>query len=127
MTSEQSLLHNKSMLVLKRNIILFVLFCSSVSYGLNDAHLTNFLKACGYGTLIGAGAGAASLAFTDDPGSKMMNIAKGASIGLYVGIGIGIYINSQDGQRQDQDVTMIYPTSSAGKIDGASFAILRTF
>ncbi len=36
--------------------------------------------------------GVASLAFSDDPGSKMNNIARGASLGLYAGIGFGLYV-----------------------------------
>jgi hypothetical protein len=35
--------------------------------------------------------GAASLAFTDQPGENLKMVARGASIGLYIGIGLGVY------------------------------------
>jgi hypothetical protein len=53
--------------------------------------LREFLVSCAYGTVAGALVGVASLAFTDDPSSKMNNIARGASLGLYAGIGLGLY------------------------------------
>lgn len=54
-------------------------------------NLRVFLQACGYGLLGGAALGAASLAVVEDPNSKVSNIAKGASLGLYAGIGFGLY------------------------------------
>ena len=43
------------------------------------------------GIVAGALLGAASLALTESPGDNLRNIAMGASIGLYLGIGIGVY------------------------------------
>lgn len=50
--------------------------------------------ASAYGTAAGALIGVASLAFTEDPGSKLNNIARGASLGLYAGMGLGLYLGS---------------------------------
>ena len=47
--------------------------------------------ACTYGVLAGTLVGAATLAFTKRPGDHLGNIARGASIGLYTGIGLGLY------------------------------------
>lgn len=47
--------------------------------------------ACGYGTLAGALVGVGSVALSENPSEKSMNIARGASLGLYAGIGYGLY------------------------------------
>ncbi|RME15006.1 MAG: hypothetical protein D6797_07575 [Bdellovibrio sp.] len=51
-----------------------------------------FLMACTYGTLAGTLVGVASLAFTDKPGENLRNVARGASLGLYLGILLGLYV-----------------------------------
>lgn len=53
---------------------------------------------CSYGILTGTLIGAASLAFTDNPGDNLHRIARGASLGLYAGIALGYYVNSLDDQ-----------------------------
>lgn len=50
-----------------------------------------FVMSCTYGVLAGTLVGAASLAFTDNPGENLQRVARGASIGLYIGIGLGFY------------------------------------
>lgn len=47
---------------------------------------------CTYGVLAGTMIGAASLAFSNKPGDNLNNIARGASIGLYAGILLGLYV-----------------------------------
>lgn len=47
---------------------------------------------CTYGVLAGTLVGAAMLAFTDQPGENLNKVARGASIGLYSGILLGLYI-----------------------------------
>lgn len=54
--------------------------------------LKPFLRSCGYGTLIGAGIGLASLVFEKKPNESYSNIARGASLGLYAGIGVGLFM-----------------------------------
>lgn len=50
-----------------------------------------FIMSCTYGVLAGTLVGAASLAFVDKPGDNLQRVARGASIGLYAGIGLGYY------------------------------------
>lgn len=51
-----------------------------------------FITMATFGVLAGTIVGAASLAFTDKPGDNLNNIARGASIGLYAGILLGVYV-----------------------------------
>lgn len=50
-----------------------------------------FIMSCTYGVLAGTLVGAASLAFTSQPGQNLQNVARGASLGLYAGIALGFY------------------------------------
>lgn len=50
-----------------------------------------FIMSCTYGVLAGTLVGAASLAFADNPGDNLQRVARGASIGLYAGILLGVY------------------------------------
>ncbi|MBK9293384.1 MAG: hypothetical protein IPM57_02910 [Oligoflexia bacterium] len=52
-----------------------------------------FFMSVVYGTLAGTLVGAATLAFTTNPGDNLNNVARGASYGLYAGILLGLYIN----------------------------------
>jgi hypothetical protein len=61
-----------------------------------------------YGVIAGSIVGLATLAFVSSPGDHLRNIALGASIGLYAGIGLGIYIAyglPEDGQKKDEKET----------------------
>lgn len=69
-------------------VISFQLF-SSVA---KAAELRDFLMSCAYGTAAGALVGLATLAFSEDPSKNFSNVAKGASLGLYAGIGMGLYM-----------------------------------
>lgn len=51
-----------------------------------------FLLSCTYGVLAGALVGAASLAVEDNPSDKVHRVARGASLGLYSGILLGLYV-----------------------------------
>jgi hypothetical protein len=77
------------MKVLTRAVLISSLIISS------QAHATamrEFMLSCTYGTLAGTMVGAATLAFTNKPGENLNKVARGASIGLYVGIALGVYI-----------------------------------
>lgn len=54
--------------------------------------LRGFVMSCTYGVLAGTLVGAATLAFTENPGDHLRNVAKGASLGLYAGILLGAYV-----------------------------------
>lgn len=51
-----------------------------------------FIMSCTYGVLAGTLVGAATLAFTDQPGDNLNKVARGASLGLYAGIALGLYV-----------------------------------
>jgi len=51
-----------------------------------------FIMSCTYGVLAGTLVGAASLAFTDKPSDSVHRVARGASLGLYTGILLGLYV-----------------------------------
>lgn len=51
-----------------------------------------FVTSATYGVIAGTIVGAATLAFTQNPGDKLNRIARGASIGLYAGILLGFYV-----------------------------------
>ncbi len=57
-----------------------------------DNPTREFVMSCTYGVLAGTLVGAASLAFTSQPGKNMSRVARGASIGLYTGILLGLYV-----------------------------------
>jgi hypothetical protein len=76
-------------------ILIFVaLFRPTSAHG-SDGKL--FFTTVVYGTVAGTLVGIATLAFSSSPGDNVMNIARGASLGLYVGIALGAYLYYQDG------------------------------
>ncbi len=75
------------------NILLITLLVAATPYKKANAEAgREFLLSCTYGVLAGALVGAASLAVEDDPSSKVHRVARGASIGLYSGILLGLYV-----------------------------------
>lgn len=71
----------------------------------NAEELKNFLLSCAYGTAAGAAIGLSTVAFAEDPSSKTVNIAKGASLGLYAGMAIGWYMNYGPQKNYNSEVT----------------------
>jgi len=51
-----------------------------------------FIMSCTYGVMAGTLVGVASLAFTTQPSENLNRVARGASIGLYAGILLGLYV-----------------------------------
>lgn len=92
--------NNKDMKFLTVLILASGLILSPVRAGANP--MKEFLVTCAYGTAAGALLGLASLAFTEDPGGKINNVARGASLGLYAGIALG-FVKTQQ-QNQDYEV-----------------------
>jgi hypothetical protein len=113
---------DKEMKLLKAFFVGFVVFASTHAHA-DD--LREFLLSCGYGTLIGATLGFATVAVADNPSGKVSNIARGASLGLYFGIGMGAYSihkNKQTYQTQMQPSVWLSPTwNKQQRMDG--FAI----
>ena len=85
-------------------------------------NMATLLKSCAYGTLAGAAVGLASLAITENPGGKINNVARGASLGLYVGAGMGIYlVNAPEKSNSDYVQASLWftPVTRRNQIDGA--------
>lgn len=53
--------------------------------------MKEFMRSATYGVMAGTLVGAATLAFTDQPGENLNRVARGASLGLYAGIILGLY------------------------------------
>ncbi len=51
-----------------------------------------FISSCTYGVMAGSLVGVATLAFTNKPGDNLNKVARGASLGLYTGILLGVYV-----------------------------------
>lgn len=62
-----------------------------------------FITSATYGVIAGTIVGAATLAFTQNPGDKLNRIARGASIGLYAGILLGFYVTYGVGGEVDEE------------------------
>ena len=58
----------------------------------NRMAMKEFVRSCTYGVLAGTLVGAATLAFTEQPGENLNKVARGASLGLYAGILLGLYV-----------------------------------
>lgn len=70
--------------------------------------------ACTYGVLAGTLVGAATLAFEDRPSENLNKVARGASIGLYTGILMGLYVMYlvPSGNQIDGDLYPLQPLPS---------------
>lgn len=131
---------------MRNAIICFLVlsFMHITAYGqemAKDRKAREFLVSATYGTLVGALVGAATLAFEDDPGENLQRIARGASLGLYAGILLGIYVTSShketpegEGEQAPPEEESIpgvdvyfEPMFKDKKIDGmtAHFTVLR--
>ncbi len=98
-----------------------------------------FLMSCTYGVLAGTMVGLASLAFVDKPSENMQRVARGASLGLYTGILLGLYvvyvIPAMEDDSSDEDPIArldklswdISPLINASGIEGlqARYTVLR--
>lgn len=69
--------------------------------------LALFLKSSAYGAAFGAGAGLTSLAFSDQPSKNLNQVARGASLGLYVGMAVGFYLVNQRSESINSNASKI--------------------
>lgn len=105
----------------------------------HDTSSREFVSSCMYGVLAGTLVGAASLAFTKRPGDNLNRIARGASLGLYTGILLGLYVvyvvpgldkesDEDPVARAEKFPLMIAPTLDArASVDGAQAGWKWTF
>ena len=70
-------------------VFVFAILSQSICFAGSGREFTTSVI---YGTLAGTLVGAATLAFTTDPGGNLNNVARGASYGLYAGILLGLYV-----------------------------------
>lgn len=103
------------------SILLSVVLVSSAAQAQEKEKVSKFLYTCLYGTATGALLGVASLAFANDPAGSMSNIARGASLGLYAGIGIGLYQMDQE-----TPAVAVVPKIKNSTLEGASLLVTLT-
>jgi len=106
----------KSNLGVKMKFV-FILMVALPSLSRAEA-MRDFFINCGYGTLAGAALGALTVAVSENPGEKSMNIARGASLGLYAGIGYGLYQSQQPAADQQVHI-WLEPMLMDRKAEGA--------
>lgn len=105
-----------------RALLIVSLMCP-VSAFAAPGDLLQFLKTCGWGVAIGAGVGAVSLAFEDKPSEHTINIARGASLGLYGGIAYGLAaVNAPPPSAPPAEVWGVIPRFDKGQVSGLDVA-----
>lgn len=79
---------------LSRILVLLGLLMNGLmpSAAIADNTTREFVTSCTYGVMAGTLVGVASLAFTNKPGDSLNRVARGASLGLYTGILLGVYV-----------------------------------
>lgn len=101
--------------------LILVLGCATPTWANDGRSMAAFLRGCAWGTGIGAGVGALSLAFEDNPGEHTMNVARGASLGLYGGIIYGI-MQAQQGEPPVSDYGVLVPRLDRNGISGLDWS-----
>lgn len=102
---------------------LSLLISSSQAFAVEGA-LGRFLKSCAWGMAIGTAVGTVTLAFEEKPSEHTINIARGASLGLYGGIAYGmLQMNPPEPANRsqfDQDIGWIAPSVKDGSVVGVN-------
>jgi hypothetical protein len=100
-------------------LVVLALFSSSAKAQQQVGPTREFITSVTYGVLAGTLVGVASLAFTTNPGENLNKIARGASLGLYLGIGLGLYVAyGVPDNGEPQDVVGIYPVIGDKGVEG---------
>lgn len=107
---------------MKSFVALVLIFAHSIAFAAANSSLLNqgqenqareFVMSCTYGVMAGTLVGAASLAFTSKPSDNLNRVARGASIGLYLGIALGLYVvyivPGLEEEAADQDPVARFP------------------
>jgi hypothetical protein len=93
------------------SLIILLQFPQS-GFGQEDRPMNAFLNSCLLGVGVGSLLGVASLAVSEDPSARTNHIARGASYGLYAGIGLGLYrayqLNQEDAINKDGDYSLLF-------------------
>lgn len=97
-------------------ILVAISFSSSIALAQD---LREFLKTAGVGLISGATLGVVSLAFSDKPSESWNNVARGASLGLYAGMGYGLYrINRPEVNSYQSPEFALVPAIKQGQVEG---------
>lgn len=120
---------------MKRLLVLFGLI-SVLSFPQRSHSMgKEFVTSCTYGVIAGTIVGAATLAFSQNPGDKLHRISRGASLGLYAGIMLGFYVTYGVGGGDEYDEEgdpyvwkkkvqppdlVVFPLLSQNGLDGAA-------
>jgi hypothetical protein len=92
---------------MRRRLLLGVLLIAAITAPrpAQAINVKNLLLMTSYGVMVGTLTGIASLAFYDSPSQHYRNVAFGASLGLYTGIGIWTYLSyfAADVKKQEEE------------------------
>lgn len=108
---------------MKQLILSLLVVCSGLS-----GHAEPFQDGFRYGTygiVAGALAGGTSIALSEDPGSNLTPVARGASLGLYAGLIVALVKNIGDFQEPKFDIQPVGWSNDNGQ--GLGFAYFKTF
>lgn len=95
---------------MKRILWLSLLFLGlQTQTGAQAAELRTVLMSSAYGAGAGALVGVTALAFSDNPSQNLNMVARGASLGLYAGLAVGIYLASQEKANQSPWAMTVIP------------------
>ena len=72
-----------------KTLFILILF---VGFNAQASRVKEIVTSATYGVMAGSLVGAAALAFTNQPGDNLQMVARGASLGLYLGIALGLYV-----------------------------------
>lgn len=124
---------------LSRGLVAVAVLVSMISSRAQADSTREFMMSAAYGTLAGTIVGAATLAFSEKPGDNLNKVARGASLGLYAGILLGLYViyggpsEDSDAAEQLRNTSITPPKLLVAPIVGdrglegaqASYSVLR--
>lgn len=93
-------------------LILSIGLVPVVSFKSQASEIRTILTASAYGAGAGALVGLTALTFSDSPSQNISLVTRGASLGLYVGLAVGIYMATNPGDSQ-QAQFFVYPIESS--------------
>lgn len=76
------------------------------------SEIRTILTASAYGAGAGALVGLTALTFSDSPSQNISLVTRGASLGLYVGLAVGIYMATNPSESQ-QAMFFVYPIENS--------------
>ena len=109
-----------------KKLLIVLIFCSTMVHGSvasaqSSSSGKEFIMSCTYGILTGTLVGFASLAFTDQPGENLNRVARGASLGLYLGIALGAYVVYMVPSQMDDENQILQQPGYPEEEDGGGY------